>query len=179
MSRIGRAPINIPAGVTVNIADNVVTVKGPNGELKQHFIKPIEIRQEDGRVLVTRPNDEKQNRALHGLYRNLVFNMVKGVTEGYQKNLMISGVGFKATQNGKKLVLNVGYSHPVEFEQPEGVEIAIVSPTEVSVKGIDKVLVGQTAANIRAIRKPEPYHGYGIRYKDEVIFRKEGKKSGK
>ena len=179
MSKIGRAPIAIPAGVTVNIADNTVTVKGPKGELSQGFIKPIEIRVEDGKILVTRPNDEKLTRSLHGLYRNLTFNMVRGVTEGFQKNLMVSGVGFKVTQSGKKLVLNVGYSHPVEFEQPDGVELSLVSPTEIAVKGIDKVLVGQVAANIRAVRKPEPYHGYGIRYKDEVIFRKEGKKAGK
>lgn len=169
----------MPAGVTVNVANNVITVKGPKGELAQKYNKPIEIAHEGAEIRVTRPNDEKKNRALHGLYRAIVANMVKGVTEGYQTNLIVNGVGFKVLQNGKKLTFNVGYSHSVDFEGPAGVELGLVSPTEVTVAGIDKALVGQVAANIRAIRKPEPYHGYGIRYKTEVIVRKEGKKSGK
>ncbi|QCX33851.1 50S ribosomal protein L6 [Caloramator sp. E03] len=176
MSRLGRLPVVLPQGVTVNIdANNVVTVKGPKGTLTKGMSKVINIKVEDGKVVVTRPNDEKEVRALHGLTRALIKNMVIGVTEGYQKTLELVGVGYKAAKQGKKLVLNVGYSHPVEIDPVEGIEFDVPAPTQVVVKGINKELVGQVAAVVRSVREPEPYKGKGIKYIDEVIRRKEGK----
>ena len=176
MSRIGRAPIKLPAGVEVKFADGIVTVKGPLGELKQDYdAKNIGIKVENGEVIVERFNEENATKAKHGLYRALINSMVIGVTQGYTKTLIVNGVGWKVAMNGKDVTLNVGKSHPVEFKAVEGITLACPSVTEITVKGISKELVGAEAAKIRAIRKPEPYHGYGIRYNDEVIERKEGK----
>ncbi len=179
MSRIGKAPVIIPAGVTVKVENNTVFVKGPKGQLSQEIHSDINVAVEDVRVVVTRPTDDIEHRAHHGLVRALIHNMVVGVEKGYSKNLVINGVGYKAVQQGDKVVLTVGYSHTVDVVPPAGLKLEVVSPTEISVKGIDKELVGQFAADIKAIRKPEPYHGYGIRYKDETILRKEGKTAGK
>lgn len=175
MSRIGREPVAIPAGVTVEVKEKEFTVKGPLGTITQDYDPIIKITVEGNVATLTRANELGPTRAKHGLYRALLFNMVNGVTKGYEKLLVVNGVGWKVQMQGKKLVMNVGFSHPVEVEAPEGVTLACNSQTEISVKGIDKVAVGQVAANIRAVRLPEPYHGYGIRYKDEVIVRKEGK----
>ena len=176
MSRIGREPIAVPAGVNVTIADgNVVTVKGPLGELKQTFSANIAIAQDGDKLLVTRPNDEKENRALHGLTRTLLNNMVVGVTKGYEKKLEIVGVGYRAEKQGAKLVLGLGYSHPVVFEEKDGVKFEIPDSTTIIVKGIDKQAVGQVAAVIRSKRPPEPYLGKGIKYTGERIRRKAGK----
>ena len=175
MSRIGRMPIAIPAGVTVEIAENnKVTVKGPKGELSRVLPAEMKITQEDGEIKVERPNDEKKNRSLHGLTRTLINNMVVGVTDGYKKTLEVNGVGYRAAKQGKKLVLNLGYSHPVEMEDPEGLETT-VEDNKIIVSGIDKEKVGQFAAEIRATRAPEPYKGKGIKYDYEVIRRKVGK----
>ncbi|MGN0820045.1 MAG: 50S ribosomal protein L6 [Christensenellaceae bacterium] len=180
MSRIGKAPIAIPQGVTLEVKDNVLTVKGPKGTLTQDFDNQvITVKVEDGHIVVERANDLGSTRAKHGLYRALLNNMVIGVTKGYEKGLIVNGVGWKVNMQGEKLVMNVGFSHPVEFVPAEGVKLSAPSPTEITVSGIDKVAVGQVAASIRAIRKPEPYHGYGIRYKDEVIERKVGKTGSK
>lgn len=176
MSRIGKLPVALPAGVTVTIdADNVVTVKGPKGTMTQETSKDLTIKNEDGHIVVTRPNDNKEMRALHGLTRALIHNMVVGVTEGFTKTLDLVGVGYRVAKQGKKLVLTVGYSHPVEIEPLPGIEFDVPAATQIVVKGIDKQLVGQMAAVIRAVRKPEPYKGKGIKYSDEVIRRKEGK----
>lgn len=176
MSRIGKLPVALPAGVTVTIdADNVVTVKGPKGTMTQETSKDLTIKNEDGHIVVTRPNDNKEMRALHGLTRALIHNMVVGVTEGFTKTLDLVGVGYRVAKQGKKLVLTVGYSHPVEIEPLPGIEFDVPAATQIVVKGIDKQLVGQMAAVIRAVRKPEPYKGKGIKYTDEVIRRKEGK----
>lgn len=176
MSRVGRLPIAIPAGVTVTVTpDNVVTVKGPMGELVEAMHKDINIAVENNEVVVTRPSDIKEHRALHGLTRALINNMVEGVTKGFQKTLILNGVGYRAQKQGKKLVMNLGYSHPVEIEAVEGVEFETPEATKVVVKGISKQKVGEAAAKIRSWRKPEPYKGKGIRYEDEVIRRKEGK----
>ena len=175
MSRIGRLPIEIPAGVTVEVGDgNVVTVKGSKGTLKRTLSSKMEIKVEDGHVIVNRPDDRKEMKSLHGLTRTLVRNMVVGVNDGYEKVLEVNGVGYRAAKQGKKLVLNLGYSHPVEMEDPEGIESA-VDGNKIIVKGIDKEKVGQYAANIRDKRRPEPYKGKGIKYADEVIRRKVGK----
>ena len=175
MSRIGRMPVAIPAGVTVEIAEgNVVTVKGSKGTLVRELPKEMDIKMEDGHVIVTRPNDLKKRKALHGLTRTLIHNMVVGVSEGYTKTLEVNGVGYKAAKQGKKLVLSLGYSHPVEMEDPEGLETT-VDGNKIIVKGISKEKVGQYAAEIREKRKPEPYKGKGIKYDDEVIRRKVGK----
>ena len=175
MSRIGRMPIAIPAGVTVEIAENNnITVKGPKGELNRVLPSEMEIKQEDGHVLVTRPNDLKRMKSLHGLTRTLVNNMVIGVTEGYTKVLEVNGVGYRAAKSGNKLTLNLGYSHPVIMEDPDGIESA-VEGNKITIKGIDKEKVGQFAAEIRDKRRPEPYKGKGIKYADEVIRRKVGK----
>lgn len=179
MSRIGREPVTIPAGVTIDVKENEFTVKGPHGTLTQAKDPRISISVDGNVAHVTRANDEADIRAKHGLYRVLLSNMVTGVTAGFEKGLVVNGVGWKVQMQGNKLVMNVGFSHPVEFVAPEGVTLACPSQTEITVKGIDKVAVGQTAANIRQIRLPEPYHAYGIRYKDEVIVRKEGKTAGK
>ena len=176
MSRIGRMPIAIPAGVTVEIAENNnVTVKGPKGTLERVLPSEMEIKEENNEVVVSRPNDLKKMRSLHGLTRTLIHNMIIGVTEGYEKALEINGVGYKAAKQGKKLVLSLGYSHPVEMEDPEGVEAVLDGPNKIIVKGIDKEKVGQYAADIREKRAPEPYKGKGIKYADEVIRRKVGK----
>ena len=175
MSRIGRMPIAVPAGVTVDIAENnKVTVKGPKGTLERVLPAEMEIKQEGAEIVVTRPNDLKKMKSLHGLTRTLLNNMVVGVTEGYTKELEVNGVGYKASKQGKKLVLALGYSHPVELEDPEGLE-SVVEGNKITVKGIDKEKVGQYAAEIRAKREPEPYKGKGIKYVDEVIRRKVGK----
>ncbi|MDT8715830.1 50S ribosomal protein L6 [Clostridium sp. 19966] len=176
MSRIGKLPVAIPSGVTVNVTpDNVVTVKGPKGQLTRTMHKDIKIAVEDNSVLVTRPSDQKEHRALHGLTRALINNMVNGVTEGYQKTLELIGVGYRAQIQGKKLVMSLGYSHPVEIEAVEGITFETPAANKVVVKGIDKELVGAVAADIRTWRKPEPYKGKGIKYDNEVIRRKEGK----
>ncbi len=175
MSRIGRMPIAIPAGVTVEIAENnKVTVKGPKGELSRVLPSEMEIKQEDGHVLVSRPNDLKKMKSLHGLTRTLINNMVVGVTEGYTKQLEVNGVGYRAAKAGNKLTLNLGYSHPVIMEDPDGIE-SVVEGNKITIKGIDKEKVGQYAAEIRDKRRPEPYKGKGIKYIDEVIRRKVGK----
>lgn len=176
MSRVGRLPIAIPAGVTVVVsADNVVTAKGPKGELVKAMHKDMNIAVEDNNVVVTRPSEDKQHKSLHGLTRALINNMIIGVEKGFQKNLELIGVGYRAQLQGNKLVMNLGFSHPVEIEPIEGVTFEITGPTKVSVKGIDKELVGDAAAEIRQWRKPEPYKGKGIKFENEVIRRKEGK----
>ena len=179
MSRIGKLPIAIPAGVTVTVANSRVTVKGKLGELSE-VIKPgVNVAIEDNHVVLTRDNDQKEIRALHGLYRAKIANMVKGVSEGFEKTLVINGVGYKAVQQGDKVMLTLGLSHLVCLEPIPGIKFTVTSPTEVKVSGIDKAVVGQVAANIRAARKPEPYHNYGIHYSDEVLIKKEGKTAGK
>ena len=175
MSRIGKMPIAVPAGVTVEIAENnKVTVKGPKGELSRTLAPEMEIKQDGDTITVSRPNDLKRNRALHGLTRTLLNNMIIGVTDGYTKTLEVNGVGYRAAKQGKKLVLNLGYSHPVEMEDPEGLETK-VEDNKIIVSGIDKEKVGQYAAEIRSTRAPEPYKGKGIKYDYEVIRRKVGK----
>ena len=175
MSRIGRLPVAIPAGVTVEIKENNhVTVKGPKGTLERILPAEMEIKQEDGHVVVTRPNDLKKMKSLHGLTRTLIQNMVVGVSEGYTKTLEVNGVGYRAAKQGNKLVLSLGYSHPVEMVDPEGISSA-VDGNKIVVSGIDKEKVGQYAAEIRDKRRPEPYKGKGIKYADEVIRRKVGK----
>lgn len=175
MSRIGRMPIAIPAGVTVELAENnQVTVKGPKGTLSRVLPSEMEIKVEGSEVTVTRPNDLKKMKSLHGLTRTLIHNMVVGVTDGFTKELEVNGVGYRASKAGKKLTLNLGYSHPVEMEDPEGLE-STVDGNKIIIKGIDKEKVGQYAAEIRAKRAPEPYKGKGIKYSDEVIRRKVGK----
>ncbi|EQB86035.1 large subunit ribosomal protein L6 [Clostridium punense] len=176
MSRIGRLPIAIPSGVTVTVTpDNVVTVKGPKGELTKAMAKDINIAIEDNSVVVTRPSDVKEHRALHGLTRALINNMVIGVTNGYARTLQLVGVGYRAALKGKNLTLNLGFSHPVEVESVEGITFETPDANTIIVKGINKELVGAVAADIRSWRKPEPYKGKGIKYSDEVIRRKEGK----
>ena len=176
MSRIGREPITVPAGVTVTVeAGNVVTVKGPLGELKQSFSPVLTIAQDGATLTVTRPNDEKENRAVHGLTRTLLNNMVVGVTKGYEKKLEIVGVGYRVEKKGTQLVLGLGYSHPVVFEEANGIKFECPDQTTILVKGIDKQAVGQVAAVIRSKRPPEPYLGKGIKYTGEHIRRKAGK----
>ena len=176
MSRIGRMPIAIPAGVTVTIAENnKVTVKGPKGTLERVLPAEMSIKEEDGQIIVTRPSDLKKMKSLHGLTRTLINNMIVGVTNGYEKVLEVNGVGYRAQKQGKKLILSLGYSHPVEMEDPEGLESVLDGQNKITVKGIDKEKVGQYAAEIRDKRRPEPYKGKGIKYADEVIRRKVGK----
>ena len=176
MSRIGRMPVAIPAGVTVDIAEgNKVTVKGAKGTLVRELPVEMEIKIEDGHVVVTRPNDLKKMKSLHGLTRTLIHNMVVGVTDGFEKKLEVNGVGYRAAKAGKKLTLSLGYSHPVELEDPEGIETVLEGQNIIIVKGIDKEKVGQYAAEIRDKRRPEPYKGKGIKYADETIRRKVGK----
>ena len=179
MSRIGKMPIAIPAGVTVDFKDGVVTVKGPKGTLTREVVGNIGFEMEGANLMVKALDDKAETNAKHGLYRALLNGMVTGVTSGFVKVLEVKGVGWKAAVQGNKLVLNVGFSHPVEFVAPEGIKFECPTLTDVVVSGISKELVGQTAANIRAVRVPEPYHGYGIRYKGEVVEHKEGKTSGK
>lgn len=180
MSRIGRAPIAIPAGVTVENENNLITVKGPLGTLTQKVDKSIDVAIENGHVVCTRHTDDKDHRALHGLYRALIHNMVVGVTKGFEKSLIVSGVGYKVTLNGNnKMTMNIGFSHPVDVVAPEGITFAQPQPLEIVVKGIDRQLVGQVAATIKAIKPVEPYHGYGIHYKDETVIHKVGKRATK
>jgi large subunit ribosomal protein L6 len=175
VSRIGNKPVPVPAGVEVSISGNTLRVKGPRGELTRDLHPEMSLRMADNLIHVGRPSDEKRHRSLHGLTRTLVANMVEGVTNGYVKNLEISGVGYRASKQGDKLVLQVGYSHPVEMAAPAGIEIDVPAPTRISVRGIDKEAVGAVAARIRTVREPEPYLGKGIRYADERIRRKAGK----
>ena len=182
MSRIGRAPITVPAGVEIKVEDNnVVTVKGPKGSLTQQFNPNMAIAVEDGVLHVTRPNDAKENRALHGLTRTLIHNMVVGVTEGYKKELEVNGVGYRVQKQGKNLVMNLGYSHQVTMSETDDITIEVPGPNKIIIHGADKQKVGQFAAEVREKRPPEPYKGKGIKYVDEVIRRKEGKagKGGK
>jgi large subunit ribosomal protein L6 len=176
MSRIGKAPVPVPSGVEVTLAGRHITVRGPQGTLERDLPGEITVQQDDGQLLVERPNDERQNRALHGLVRSLVNNMVVGVTQGFTKELEIVGVGYRATAQGpNRIELALGFSHPVRVEAPEGVTFEVPTPTRISVKGIDKEMVGQVAANIRKLRKPEPYKGKGVRYAGERVQRKAGK----
>jgi large subunit ribosomal protein L6 len=177
MSRIGRQPIAVPSGVTVTIEPESVSVKGPKGELSERIPRDIEVVQEDGQLLVKRPTDRGEHRALHGLTRSLVANMVQGVTAGYEKRLEIQGVGYRAQMKGKNLELAVGYSHPVPIPAPEGIEFEVPQPTRIVVKGISKQRVGEIAAIIRKQRPPEPYKGKGIRYEGEYVARKVGKRA--
>ncbi|MCI8850404.1 MAG: 50S ribosomal protein L6 [Erysipelotrichaceae bacterium] len=180
MSRIGNKTITVPAGVEVNVAaGNEVTVKGPKGTLTRQFSDLMEIKQEENEIKVIRPNDEKHTKQLHGTTRALLNNMVEGVSSGFTKSLELVGIGFRSAVSGNKLTLNIGYSHPVEFAIPEGINAECKSATEIIISGIDKQLVGEFAANVRASRKPEPYKGKGVRYKDEHVRRKEGKTAGK
>ncbi|MEN0647594.1 50S ribosomal protein L6 [Caldifermentibacillus hisashii] len=175
MSRIGKKPIEVPAGVTVTLNGNKVTVKGPKGELSREFNKDITITVEDNVVTVTRPSDSKEHRTVHGTTRAILANMVEGVSKGFEKSLELIGVGYRAQKQGNKLVLSVGYSHPVEITPENGLEIDVPSNTQIVVKGIDKEQVGALAANIRDVRPPEPYKGKGIRFVGEYVRRKEGK----
>jgi len=176
MSRIGLKPITIPSGVDFKVdANNFVIVKGPKGTLQEQLNKDLQIKVEDNVISVIRPTEEKRHKSLHGLTRTIIANMIEGVSNGYAKNLEIVGVGYRAQKQGKKLILNLGFSHPVEMEDPEGIEVEVPSNTKITVKGIDKQKVGNYAAVIRDLRKPEPYKGKGIRYEGEVVRRKEGK----
>jgi large subunit ribosomal protein L6 len=177
MSRIGRKPIPVPSGVTVTVEPEVVRVNGPKGTLEERKHREITIREEDATLIVERPTDRGEHRALHGLYRSLVANMVEGVTAGFQKTLEIQGVGYRAALKGRDLELALGYSHPVAIKAPEGIEFEVPQPTRVVVKGISKQLVGEVAANIRKQRPPEPYKGKGIRYEGEYVARKVGKRA--
>lgn len=176
MSRIGKIPVPVPSGVDVSIDGNVVTVKGPKGTLTHNVPAPITVdRDEDGAIAVTRPNDERESRSLHGLTRTLIANMVEGVTKGYEKKLEIVGTGYRVTAKGQNLEFALGFSHPISVTAPEGITFVVESPTKFSVSGISKQLVGETAASIRKLRKPEPYKGKGVRYADEQVRRKAGK----
>lgn len=176
MSRIGKLPIEIPAGVEIKVSDdNLVEVKGNLGTLSQQIDKDLLVKVEDGHIYVERPSDSKEHRSIHGLYRTLINNMVEGVTKGYQKELEIIGTGYRAAKTGKTLNLTLGFSHPLDLEDPEGIEVEVPSANSIIVKGIDKQQVGQYAAKIRSYRQPEPYKGKGIRYKDEYVARKVGK----
>jgi large subunit ribosomal protein L6 len=177
MSRIGRKPVPVPEAVTVEIAPGNIAVKGPKGELTQTLSQEMSVEQGDGVVTVARPTDRGEHRALHGLTRSLIANMVEGVTEGFEKRLEIQGVGYRAQLKGKNLELSLGYSHPVSVEAPGGIEFEVPQPTEIVIKGIDKQLVGQVAADIRKRRPPEPYKGKGIRYRGEQVLRKVGKRA--
>jgi large subunit ribosomal protein L6 len=177
VSRIGRKPVPVPDAVSVEIGEGNIAVKGPKGELRQDLSPEMKVEQEDGAVTVARPTDRGEHRALHGLTRSLIANMVEGVTDGFEKRLEIQGVGYRAALKGKKLELALGYSHPVAIDAPEGIDFEVPQPTEIIIKGIDKQLVGQVAADIRKRRPPEPYKGKGIRYKDEQVLRKVGKRA--
>jgi large subunit ribosomal protein L6 len=175
MSRVGKKPIEIPAGVTVTLDNNNVTVKGPKGELSRTFHSDIEIKVEENVINISRPSEAKEHRALHGTTRAVLANMVEGVSKGFERSLELVGVGYRASKQGNKLVLNVGYSHPVEIEPEAGIEVEVPANTKVIVRGTDKERVGALAANIRDVRPPEPYKGKGIRYEGEFVRRKEGK----
>lgn len=175
MSRIGRKPIAVPAGVSINLNDSVITVKGPKGTLSRALHKDMKINVAESEIVVERPSDNKLHRSLHGTTRSVISNMVSGVTDGFAKTLELVGVGYRANKSGEKVVLSVGYSHPVEIAPDNGIEFELPSQTKIIVRGIDKELVGATAAKIRAVREPEPYKGKGIKYEGERILRKEGK----
>jgi large subunit ribosomal protein L6 len=175
MSRIGRKPIQVPNGVTINLDNTVITVKGPKGSLSREIHKEMKVNVTETEILVERPSDNKLHRSLHGTTRSVIANMVSGVTEGFSKNLELVGVGYRANKAGDKIVLNVGYSHPVEIAPDNGIEFDVPANTKITVRGIDKELVGATAAKIRSVREPEPYKGKGIKYEGERIIRKEGK----
>ena len=177
MSRIGKQPITVPDGIEITIESELVRVKGPKGEMAERVSRDIGVEQQNGELLVTRPTDRGEHRALHGLTRSLIFNMVEGVTNGYEKRLEIQGVGYRAQLQGRKLVLALGYSHPVELEAPEGIDFEVPAPTRIIVRGISKQAVGEVAANIRKRRPPEPYKGKGIRYEGEYVARKVGKRA--
>jgi large subunit ribosomal protein L6 len=177
MSRIGKQPIAVPSGVEVTIESELVKVKGPKGELSERVNRDMDVKQENGEILVARPTDRGDHRALHGLTRSLIANMVEGVTNGFEKRLEIQGVGYRAQLQGKKLVLALGYSHPVEMDAPDGIDFEVPQPTRVVVRGISKQAVGEVAANIRKARPPEPYKGKGIRYEGEHVARKVGKRA--
>lgn len=179
MSRIGRKEIIVPAGVTASMNNNVITVKGPNGELTQEVDKLITVNIADGKITLARANEENKTKAKHGLYRALIANMVKGVSEGFSKTLIIAGVGYKAAVKGDKLVMNLGYSHDCEMTIEPGLKVECPNQTEIKVSGANKEQVGQFASNIRDLRRVEPYHGYGVHYSDEVVIRKVGKTAGK
>lgn len=179
MSRIGKKPISLPQGVEITVKDNMVTAKGPKGTLSQAIPQGITVSVQDNQIVVERAGDSKQDRAYHGLTRALLANMVQGVSTGFERKLELVGVGYRAQLQVKKLVINIGYSHPVEVEPPEGIEFEVPAANKITVKGIDKQLVGNTAAVIRDIRRPEPYKGKGIKYEDEVVRRKAGKAGGK
>ncbi len=177
MSRIGKQPITIPNGVTVDIKDNIVTVKGSKGELKREINPIIKVEVKENEIILTRPDDSSEAKSFHGLYRSLVANMVEGVTQGFQKKLEIVGVGYRAKASGKKITLNLGYSHPIEYTAPDGIEFKMSEENKnmIIVEGIDKEVVGEVAAKVRSFRKPEPYKGKGVKYHDEYIRRKAGK----
>jgi large subunit ribosomal protein L6 len=177
VSRIGKLPIQIPEGVDVEIGDGIVRVKGPRGELSQAVSRELSFEREDSTLVVKRPTDRGEHRALHGLTRSLVFNMVQGVTEGFEKRLEIQGVGYRAQQRGNGLELSLGFSHPIRVEAPEGIEFEVPQPTQIIVRGIDKQAVGEIAARIRKLRPPEPYKGKGVRYVGEYVARKVGKRA--
>ena len=177
MSRIGRAPIPIPDGVTIDITGQTVTVKGPKGELTHTVVEPIRIAEQDGQIVVTRPTDRGPHRALHGLSRSLVANLVTGVSAGFERRLEIQGVGYRAQMRGQALELAVGFSHPVTIDPPDGIQFEVPAPTQVVVRGIDKQLVGEIAAQVRGVRPPEPYKGKGVRYAGEAVRRKVGKRA--
>jgi|AntRauTorcE11897_2_1112592.scaffolds.fasta_scaffold00001_407 large subunit ribosomal protein L6 len=176
MSRVGKAPIVLPQGVELSVNnENLATVKGPLGQLQQQLDSTVKVEKEDNTVVLTRKNESNDAKAKHGLYRALIANMVEGVTKGYKKSLVFKGVGYKAAMSSNKLILNVGYSHPVELEAIDGIKVEVQKNNQIDISGIDKNLVGQFAANVRNVRPVEPYHGYGIKYIDEVVMRKEGK----
>jgi large subunit ribosomal protein L6 len=177
MSRIGKQPIPVPSGVDVTIEPELVRVKGPKGQLEQRISRDMKVEQDNGSLQVTRPTDRGEHRALHGLTRSLIFNMVHGVTEGYEKRLQIQGVGYRAALRGRDIELSVGYSHPVQITAPDGIEFEVPQPTQIVVRGIDKQAVGEIAARIRKVRPPEPYKGKGIRYEGEYVARKVGKRA--
>jgi large subunit ribosomal protein L6 len=177
MSRIGRQPIPVPSGVELTVEPELVRVKGPKGELQERISRDMTVAQQDGQIVVTRPSDRRDHRALHGLTRSLVANMVQGVTEGFEKRLEIQGVGYRAALRGKDIELSVGYSHPVLIEAPTGIEFEVPQPTRVVVRGFSKQVVGEIAARIRKVRPPEPYKGKGIRYEGEYVARKVGKRA--
>jgi large subunit ribosomal protein L6 len=177
MSRIGRQPIPVPSGVELTVEPELVRVKGPKGELQERISRDMTVAQEDGQIVVTRPSDRRDHRALHGLTRSLVANMVQGVTEGFEKRLEIQGVGYRASLRGKDIELSVGYSHPVLIEAPAGIEFEVPQPTRIVVRGFSKQAVGEIAARIRKVRPPEPYKGKGIRYEGEFVPRKVGKRA--
>lgn len=179
MSRIGKKPVEIPSGVAISKEGNIIKIKGPKGELEQQLHSNITVEVKENEIIVTRPNDFKENKALHGLTRALIQNMVEGVTNAYKKTLDIVGVGYRVEMKGDNLLLNIGYSHPIYFMPPEGIKIEAPTQTQIVVSGIDKQLVGMIASKIRSIRKPEPYKGKGIKYSNEIIQRKAGKTAGK